>query len=93
MLDKKVFIKDMENIENMMGCLPTVPDIQTWKTDMNDDKLKFQMEQQEFRKQFAVQKEIIAQYDVVLNEKVSKHTLREIEKKLNDADATQKVHT
>ena len=45
MLDKKVFIKDMENIENMMGCLPTVPDIQTWKTDMNDDKLKFQMEQ------------------------------------------------
>jgi hypothetical protein len=93
MLDKKVFIKDMDNIENMMRCLPTIPDIHKWKKDMNDDKVKFQMEQEEFRKQFAVQKAIIAQYDVVLNEKVSKHTLREIEKKLNDADATQKIQT
>ena len=50
MLEKKVFIKDMENIENMMQCLPTVPDIQKWKKAMNDDKLKFQMEQEEFRK-------------------------------------------
>ena len=55
MLEKKVFIKDMENIENMMQCLPTVPDIQKWKKAMNDDKLKFQMEQEEFRKQFEVQ--------------------------------------
>jgi hypothetical protein len=93
MLEKKVFIKDMENIENMMRCLPTVPDIQKWKKAMNDDKLKFQMEQEEFRKQFEVQNEIIAQYDVVLNEKVSKHALREIEKKLGDADTTQRVQT
>jgi len=52
MLDKKVFIKDMENIENMMKCLPTVPDIQEWKKALNDDKFNFKMEQREFKKEF-----------------------------------------
>ena len=93
MLDKKVFIKDMENIENMMRCLPTIPDIQEWKKAMNDDKITFQMEQEEFKKQFEIQQEIIAQYDVVLNERVSKHALREVEKKLNEAHIAQKVQT
>ena len=72
----------MDAIETMMKSLPTLPEIQIWKEEMLNDKMTFQMEQSVFRGQFEIQKEIIRQYDVVLNEKASKHTLREIQKQL-----------
>ena len=78
-LSKKIYKEDLKNIELLVEALPTVPDIMEWKKKLNDDNAEFQKDNDWFKAEFVKQNEMIARYDEVLNDRASKHTVREIE--------------
>lgn len=90
-LDKKIYKEDLKTVETLIEALPTVPDILDWKQKLNDDNAEFEKEHLWFRSEFKKQNEMIARYDEVLNERASKHTVREIEKALGDKLTAAKV--
>ena len=81
----------MDQIENLLRCLPTQPDIEKWKKRLDDTHATFKNDVDRFRLEFMKQNEIIARYDEVINEKVNKHTVKELDKKIKESIITLKA--
>jgi hypothetical protein len=90
-LEKKIFKEDLKHIELLVEALPTVPDILEWKQKLKDDNEVFQKDNDWFKSEFFKQNEMISRYDEVLNDRASKHTVREIEQTLLGSISATKV--
>ena len=41
LINERVIVTEMDKIENLLKCLPTIPDIENWKKKLQNDNLDF----------------------------------------------------
>ena len=91
LIEERVKVTEMDEIEALLKALPTVPDIESWKQKLKDDNIEFLKDVDQFKHDFNQQNEIIRRFDEVLNDKVSKHTVKENDKMLRDEISKVKI--
>ena len=91
LIEERVKVTEMGEIEALLKALPTVPDIESWKQKLKDDNIEFLKDVDQFKHDFNQQNEIIRRFDEVLNDKVSKHTVKENDKMLRDEISKVKI--
>jgi hypothetical protein len=84
-IEKKLEKTDHETLKTHIDLLPTKEEVTTLRTYMKNNIESFTNDNSSFHKEFSAHLAIIRRYDEVLSEKASKHSVYQVETKVNDS--------
>lgn len=84
-LPDKVEKYELVEIKDFLQLLPTKEEVTTLRHYMRNNIDKFAEDNTNFKNQFEEHLEIIRRYDEVISEKASKHSVYELESRVNDS--------
>lgn len=84
-LPDKVEKYELEEIKEFLQLLPTKEEVTTLRHHMRNNIDKFAEDNANFKNKFEEHLEIIRRYDEVISDKASKHSVYELESRVNDS--------
>ena len=84
-IEKKLEKTEHETIKEYIELLPTKEEVTTLRNYMKNNIESFSNDNSSFQKEFNAHLAIIRRYDEVLSEKASKHSVYQVETKVNDS--------
>jgi len=76
---------ELAEVKEFLQLLPTKEEVTTLRHYMRNNIDKFSVDNESFKAEFDSHMEIIRRYDEVLSEKASKHSVYEVESRVNDS--------